>query len=192
MYETPSKAVKLDPLNSARPSAFMQLAIRLQAEHEQLKASCVALCELSARAASSAGDYGAVQMLKELRANAEELLRDLASHSKWEDDQLFPVISRFYDQKTEPTILPSLWVLEKDHELALQFFESSLDMIPALMDMFTSNSEIRTHKMIEKLKECCDQLTQGCLLLNGHFQMEEELVYPLTEQILTDMDYLFS
>ncbi|WP_240644329.1 hemerythrin domain-containing protein [Paenibacillus paeoniae] len=192
MFHTPSKTVKLDPNDSARPSAFMQLAVRLQTEHEQLKASCVSLGELSARTAASNGDYGTLQMLKELRMQAEELLKELERHAKWEDEELFPVFSRYYKQKDEPTILPSLWVLEKDHELALQFFESFLQSSRTLIGMLMLDQGRPDLTLMKLLKDGCDQLTQGCLILTGHFQMEEELIFPLAEEILTDLDYLFS
>lgn len=192
MFHTPSKTVKLDPNDSARPSAFMQLAIRLQAEHEQLKASCASLGELSARVASSHGDYGTVKLLKELRAQAEDLLQELERHAKWEDEELFPVFSRYYDKKDEPTILPSLWVLEKDHELALQFFDSFLQSSRTLIGMLMLDKGRPDMTLMKLLKDGCDQLTQGCLILTGHFEMEEELIFPLAEEILTDLDYLFS
>lgn len=193
MFHTLSKAVKLDPNDSARPSAFMQLAIRLQTEHEQLKASCVSLGELSARTASSNGDYGTMQMLKELRAKAEGLLQELERHSNWEDEELFPVFSHYFKQKEEPTMLPSMWVLEKDHELALQFFESFLQSSRTLIGMMMLERGRRPdERLMRMLKDGCDHLTQGCLILTAHFQMEEELIFPMAEEILTDLDYLFS
>ncbi|MBH5317579.1 hemerythrin domain-containing protein [Paenibacillus sp. GSMTC-2017] len=192
MLVTKSKVALLDPINAARPSTFMQLAIRLEEEHEKLKAKCSILCELSIRTASSSGRYGTLQMLKNLRQHAEAMLLDLEHHSKWEDEELFPVFSRYFRKSTEPTILPSLWVLEKDHELALQFFESFLQVSRTLIAVMQIDKDCSDLRLKEKLKEGCNQLTQGCFILSGHFQMEEELIFPLANQILTDIDYLFS
>lgn len=93
MFDTKSKVELLDPINSSRPSTFMQLAIRLQEEHEQLKAKCNILCELSMRTASSSGRFGALQLLKDLRLHAEAMLHDLEQHSKWEDEELFRIFA---------------------------------------------------------------------------------------------------
>lgn len=192
MHASKEKVNMLDPINSARPNAYIQLAMHLQMEHIQLKAKCSTLCELSIRTTSSFGKYGSLQSLKELRCQAESLLHDLALHSKWEDEELFPTFSRYYRRTTEQTLLPSLWVLEKDHELALQFFESFLQLSRTLIAPLTLKQICTDPSLFEKLKEGCDHLTQGCLVLNGHFQMEEEIIFPLFEQILTDMDYFFS
>lgn len=193
MLAANEKVNMLDPINSARPNPYIQLAMQLQMEHIQLKVKCSTLCELSIRTTSSFGRYGSLQLLKELRCQAESLLHDLALHSKWEDEELFPTFSRYYRRTTtEQTLLPSLWVLEKDHELALQFFESFLQLSLTLIAPLTLKQTGIDPSLFEKLKESCDHLTQGCLVLNGHFQMEEEIIFPLFEQILTDMDYFFS
>lgn len=192
MKEMMQKPTLLEPYHSARPSVYMQFFMRLQTEHEGLKEKCEELSELSSRAASTSGSFGAQHLLHELIAKAKHLLRELASHGKWEDEELFPLFSRYYKRKLEPTILPSLWVLEKDYELALQFFESFLQMSNELHAMLLMDTNRQEMKFRDKMKACCDCLTQGCLILTSHFQMEEELIYPLADEILTDMDYLFS
>ncbi|MFB9324868.1 hemerythrin domain-containing protein [Paenibacillus aurantiacus] len=189
MQMTTSKAATLEPGNSARISGFMELAQRLQREHEQLKDRCGALCELSRRAASSTSLIEAAPLLSELRTQAASLLALLERHSTWEDGELFPFFSRYYKLKMEPTIMPSLWVLEKDHELAVQFFESFLQKSDALIGLLSMDTQ---GAKLTEVKQSCDDLTQGCLILTSHFEMEEELIYPMAEDILTDMDYLFS
>lgn len=192
MKDSLVKPTLLEPCHSARPSIYMQIFMRLQSEHEYLKKRCEELSELSSRAATSSGSFGAQHLLHDLSTKAKLLLQELDSHSTWEDDEVFPLLSRYYKMKLEPTILPSLWVLEKDHELALQFFESFLLTSNELHAMLLLDSSRQETKFKEKMKACCDYLTQGCLILTSHFQMEEELIYPLAEEILTDMDYLFS
>lgn len=189
MPMTTSKAAAFEPGNSARASGFMELAMRLQREHEQLKLQCDALCELSSRTASSTSFAGAVAILAELRTQAGSLLELLERHSAWEDEEVFPFFSRYYKLKMEPTIMPSLWVLEKDHELAVQFFESFLQAAGALIGLMGVDAQATA---LTEVKQSCDDLTQGCLILTSHFEMEEELIYPMAEDILTDMDYLFS
>lgn len=192
MKETLIKTTLLEPCHSARPSGYMQFFMRLQAEHEHLKKKCEELSELSSRAATTSGSFGAQHLLHELSSKAKLLLQEMDAHAKWEDEEVFPLFTRYYKKKLEPTILPSLWVLEKDHELAIQFFESFLQSCNELHAMLLLDSNRQEAKFKNKMKMCCDSLTQGCLILTSHFQMEEELIYPLAEEILTDMDYLFS
>ncbi|EFM12203.1 Hemerythrin HHE cation binding domain protein [Paenibacillus curdlanolyticus YK9] len=187
-----STKLLLDPINTARPSAYMQLFQKLKSDHEQLKADCDELCDLSIRAAAAFSRRGAKSLLTVLRDRTAALLSELSVHSRWEDETLFPVFTRYYKKTIEPTIQPSLWVLEKDHELALQFFESFLHASYAQLNLLAMDEEAIGPTFFEELKEGCHCLTQGCFILNSHFQMEEELIFPLAEEILTDIDYLFS
>lgn len=183
--------MRLDPFNTARPSAFVELAMRLEADHEQIKAMCCALCQQSIHHATGMSSYVSIQGIIELREEAELLLRELKRHSTWEEEELFPVLMHYSHKKIEPTIMPSLWVLEKDHELAVQYIESFIQASSALLH--TRRLEpVRGADLQHELKGSCDCLTQGCFILIAHFQMEEELLFPLAENILTDMDYLFS
>ncbi|MCM3630448.1 hemerythrin domain-containing protein [Paenibacillus glycanilyticus] len=183
--------MKLDPLNTARPSAFVELAMRLEADHEQIKAMCSALCQQSIHHATGMSSYVTIQGLIELRQEAEALLGELQRHSQWEEDELFPVLMHYSHKKIEPTIMPSLWVLEKDHELAVLYIESFIRASSTLLHAWRLEP-ISGADLQSGLKEGCDCLTQGCFILTAHFQMEEELLFPLAEEILTDMDYLFS
>jgi iron-sulfur cluster repair protein YtfE (RIC family) len=119
------------------------------------------------------------------------LLRELKRHSVWEEEELFPILMHYSHKKIEPTIMPSLWVLEKDHELAVQYIESFVQASSALLHTLRLEP-LSGADLQREMKGGCDCLTQGCFILTAHFQMEEELLFPLAEDILTDMDYLFS
>ncbi|MWC29899.1 hemerythrin domain-containing protein [Paenibacillus sp. MMS18-CY102] len=187
-----SSELQLDPIDTARPSEYMQLFMKLEADHEQLKAACDELCALSMRGAAVFSRRGAKNLLAVLRERTAAVIGDLSAHARWEDEALFPVFTRYYKQEIEPTIQPSLWVLEKDYELAMQFFESFMQASFAQLNLLTLEDGEVGLKFFEGLKEGCNCLTQGCFILNSHFQMEEELIFPLAEAILTDIDYLFS
>jgi Hemerythrin HHE cation binding domain. len=183
--------MKLDSFNTARPNAFAELAMRLEAEHEQIKAMCSALCQQSIHYATGMSSYVTIQGLSVLRDEAELLLIELKKHSSWEEEALFPVLMHYSHKKIEPTIMPSLWVLEKDHELAVLYIESFIQASSTLLHSWRLDP-LSGARLQHELKESCDCLTQGCFILTAHFQMEEELLFPLAEEILTDMDYLFS
>ncbi|WP_168120639.1 hemerythrin domain-containing protein [Paenibacillus sp. HB172176] len=183
---------KFEPMNAARPSAFMLQAIRLKEEHELLKLKVDALCELSMQASSSANSKNVIAVLNQLQRGAAELMLNLKTHTQWENEELFPILSQYFKRKIEPTMMPSMWMLEKDFELALQFFSAFMEDCKAIRHALLLDLENDGVIAAEQMKSTANELTQGCLILTGHFQLEEEVIYPLTDEILTDIDYLFS
>ncbi|UVI27547.1 hemerythrin domain-containing protein [Paenibacillus spongiae] len=183
---------ELEPLDSARTSAFLLLVIQLKSDHDRLKKKVDALYELSVSTSAAAAGAGMFQLLDQLRTDSSKLLDELDRHAKWEDQELFPIVMNYFNKKIEPTIMPSIWVLEKDHELALQFFDSFLELSGSMLSRLKRGAERYDIQMAGQLKQATDHLTQGCLILKGHFHMEEELLFPLMSEILTDIDYLFS
>ncbi|CAH1224986.1 hypothetical protein PAECIP111893_05207 [Paenibacillus plantiphilus] len=184
--------MQLEPLNSARPSVFMMLAMKLKEDHDRLKEEVAALCQLNQGTTATGGSVRVIQQFEGLREKVAQLKQNLERHSKWEEQELFPVLSRYFSKKIEPTMLPSMWVLEKDYELAIQFLDAFYEQCGSVLRMLSLGLKQYDVITIHELKYASDQLTQGCLILKGHLHMEEELIYPLAEEILTDIDYLFS
>ncbi|MCQ6560015.1 hemerythrin domain-containing protein [Paenibacillus mendelii] len=183
---------ELEPLDSARTSAFLMLVIQLKTDHDCLKEKVDALYERSMSAAASPMSSTMFQTLEQLRSESAHLVSELDRHAKWEDQELFPIITSYFKKKIEPTMMPSIWVLEKDHELALQFFDTFLELSGSMLSMLKRGMERYDVHMAQQLKQATDHLTQGCLILKGHFHMEEDVLFPLVGEILTDIDYLFS
>ncbi|MBW7477145.1 hemerythrin domain-containing protein [Paenibacillus oenotherae] len=184
--------MELEPFNSARPSVFMMLAMKLKEDHDRLKDKVAVLCRMNQGTNAAAGSTRSIHQFEGLLEKVAHLKRDLKRHAKWEEQELFPVFARYFRKKIEPTMLPSMWVLEKDYELALQFLDSFEEQCSSVLGMLSLGLKQYDVITIHELKFASDQLTQGCLILKGHLHMEEELIYPLAEEILTDIDYLFS
>lgn len=187
---------RLEPFDSARSSTFMMMVSRLKAEHDRLKEQVHRLHERSLDLATATSRGNRLQLLEELRLETAGLLADLEQHAKWEDEELFPAVMHYFKRRMEPTMMPSMWVLEKDHELALQFFDSFMELscsiLADLQQDGSGNAADSYYDFFDVLKRAADHLTQACLILQGHFHMEEEFLFPLAEEILTDIDYLFS
>lgn len=168
--------------HAAHPTRFLFLVDRLKEEHAVMQ---IQLKEIRATAGSlytlENCAEGACKLI-ELRERIMILVEDLDRHSQWEEQELFPQLQSYFNRYMMPSITPSIWVMEKDHELAKQFVQSFID---GVNDMGSPIDKIF-------LKEMASQLVQACLILMEHFTLEEELVFPLADQLLTDIDYLFS
>jgi regulator of cell morphogenesis and NO signaling len=152
---------------SCNPEALDFATDRLKHEHDQLKQQLKAL-ETSAKEVGLLNDPAkGVQALQHLRKQTSNFVEALERHAGWEDQELFPFLLDYFHSQVVPTITPSFWVLEKDHQLALLFIqtfhEAVIDLTPIV---------VKRH-----LIEATAHLIQACLILNDHFIMEEQLVF---------------
>ena len=167
---------------SSKPEVVDFAMDRLKQEHERLRQQLKTL-ENSAKEVCLLNDPArGVQALQDLSRQTSELVEVLESHAKWEDQELFPFLLNYFHSPSVPTITPSFWVLEKDHQLALLFIQTFHEAVIAVTPLAEK----------KQLAEAADTLIQACLILNDHFTMEEQIVFSFTEKILTDLDYFFS
>ncbi|MNI97519.1 hypothetical protein D3C73_1561810 [compost metagenome] len=75
-------------------------------------------------------------------------------------------------------------MLEKDHELADSFIQSFHDTVQDLCGKPCVTKE--------RVAEAASHLLQACLILHDHVTMEEQLVLPMADEVLTELDYFFS
>ncbi|MBP1962154.1 hemerythrin domain-containing protein [Paenibacillus aceris] len=166
---------------SSNPDELAFATDRLRAEHEELREK-LRILETSAKEVILSDDLEkGMQLVRELRGRAHRFVEVLERHSDWEERELFPFLLTYYDRHRGPSILPSFWVLEKDHKLGLSFIESFQE----------AASKITTHVSRKQLAEITAHLVQACLILNDHLTMEEQLVFPITEQVMTDLESFF-
>ncbi|CAG7625862.1 hemerythrin domain-containing protein [Paenibacillus allorhizosphaerae] len=173
--------VTLPVTEPAHPTELYHALVRLKEEHEALKQAIFQLEEQAKTVIRSCDAEMRVRTLRSLVQETFLLNTKLEEHSIWEEQILYPFLNDYFHKSAGPSIIPSFWVLEKDHELA-----------KAYLDAFTDLAEALVSSDDDKIVGTAEHLTQACHILKGHLHMEEELVYPLTEQILTDMDYFFS
>ncbi len=167
---------------SSNPDELDFATDRLKEEHSQLRQQLKAL-EHSAKEVSLLDNPAeGVQVLQQLRQQTADFVEALERHAEWEDQELFPFLLDYFHRQSAPSITPSFWVLEKDHQLAISFIqtfhETIIDLTPIVIK--------------KQLIEAAAHLIQACLILNDHFTMEEQLVIPLTEKVLTDLESFFS
>jgi regulator of cell morphogenesis and NO signaling len=164
------------PYNQDHPMLrFTEALEQLKAEHDLLRVKLqeFAVIDEIIRAGKPNTDwFGTLRNLKE---RVEGFLIMLEIHSDLEDLTLFPTVKMYMVEDVSV-----LDVLEEDHQLATQYI----------------------HAFLEELRHSVSPIHQGCatriieLLMNAHqllldhFNAEEELIYPIADQILDDIDYL--
>ncbi|WP_281883605.1 hemerythrin domain-containing protein [Paenibacillus sp. YYML68] len=154
---------------------------RLQNEHayilellEEMEVQAVQI----GKASTTAQDWSRLQ---HLRLWTIGVMQELEAHAKWEDGVLLPFLVSYFHLQESPSLAPSLWMMEKEHELAVEYVE-------CFMREF---HKLRPASSRERMWKTASLLLQACYILKSHIEKEEKLVFPLVEQVLTDVDYLF-
>ncbi|NOU91766.1 hemerythrin [Paenibacillus sp. LMG 31456] len=155
---------------------------RLTQEHGELMQVLLDM-ESQARQLEQETDMSkALPSLLHLRLWVKAFMQELERHSEWEKKELFPFLNNYFHQELSPSMIPSFWALEKDHELAEEYIQYFLRAV----------HEVKQESELGQLHQALAYLIHACRILKEHLAKEEQLVFPMTEQVLTDLDYLFS
>ncbi|MBA2942613.1 hemerythrin domain-containing protein [Paenibacillus sp. CGMCC 1.16610] len=169
-------------LASSNPAKLAYATDRLADEHEQLRRQLRSL-EASAKEVSWIDDTAeGMHILQDLRLKAAHFEEELERHAAWEEQELYPFLINYFHSQQAPTIMPSFWVLEKDHQLGVSFLHSFKEAVVDITPIFNK----------KQLTETASYLLQACLILNDHLTMEEQFVLPLTDRVLMDLESFFS
>ncbi|WP_248925929.1 hemerythrin domain-containing protein [Paenibacillus hamazuiensis] len=155
---------------------------RLKQEHDELMQVLVELENKAKQVEQEDDTDTAIRLLLHLRLWTHAFKEELERHSNWEEKELFPFLNRYFRRQSAPSIIASFWTMEKDHELAADYLQSFLRAV----HMARRDTEI------ERLHQTALYLIHACRILKEHLEKEERLIFPMTEEVLTDMDYLFS
>ncbi|WP_282942733.1 hemerythrin domain-containing protein [Paenibacillus sp. RC67] len=169
-------------LGTAHETELSEALDRLKLEHDDLLRG---LNELygQARLVEREDDLTqALLFLLQLRVKVVAFSVELERHSEWEEHELYPFLNDYFHRKHSPSIVPSLWMLEKDHELVTDNLNSFLKAVHVI--------ENNSGAMMPS--QAAAYLIHACRILQEHLRKEEQIVFPMTEQILKDMDYFFS
>ncbi|MCS7460946.1 hemerythrin domain-containing protein [Paenibacillus doosanensis] len=169
-------------LGTAHETELSEALERLKREHDDLLRALNGLYAKARLAERETDPKRALPLLLQLRLGVTAFLEELERHSEWEEHELYPFLNDYFHRKHAPSIVPSLWMLEKDHELATDNLNSYLKAVRVI--------ESNPDAMLPS--QAAGYLIHACRILQEHLRQEEQLVFPMTEQVLTDMDYLFS
>lgn len=163
---------------AASPANLRAIVERLQTEHAQMRGRLTEIRVMAVSLYSLQDCSVGMCKLIELQDRILCLVEDLEQHSEWEERELFPLLQSYFHRAKAFSIARSIIVLEQDHDLAKEVVRSYVDGVNAM----------KVPIDLEFLHFMTTELIKACLLLLKHFSLEEEFVYPLVEQILTESE----
>jgi len=167
---------------SAHITELSLMVDRLKEEHGELMQVLLDMERQSIEAEREPDKGKAIQALLRLRLWAAAFQEELQKHSDWEEKELYPFLNIYFHKSSKPSIVPSIWMLEKEHELAMDNMNSFFRAVHAL----------KPDSDDAAIRRAAAYLTHSCRILKDHLDKEQQFILPLTDQALTDLDYLFS
>ena len=166
--------VMADTYNSVRSAKLISMVERLKEEHLVLNET---VSVLYSKAVEYTENHNILKwrLIPHLRHEVLALMRELDDHAEWEEKELFPTLMTYTNLHNGPSIIPSIWVLEKEHDLAKQFIQPFLNICVKIF--FEENAAILLDLQIQaQINSAVTDLRQACIILQEHFRMEEDLI----------------
>lgn len=154
---------------------FMNAVDQLRNEHEGLKANLGLLENKWKQVEAEVDEAKQVQLIQESAQRVEAYLKVLHAHAEWEDNVMFPMVSMYFQANAEQVA-----AIEADHAQAEIDLRTFITVARGLDNKCTR----------EQLQMIGMKLLHACRLLHNHFIVEEEIIFPLAEEILEDIDYM--
>lgn len=150
---------------------------KLREEHVYLKEKLMECYGMAKVIGMDEGVTNWSASLDNLKKKIAAFMEQMDSHSLWEDEVLFPMVAEYTGKDMGPVA-----VMEYEHELAKQnvnrFFEAA--------------EKLQVPVSCEEAREAASFLLQAYVILSDHFRKEEEVLFPIAEQMLTDFEQFFS
>jgi iron-sulfur cluster repair protein YtfE (RIC family) len=154
---------------------------KLREDHQQFR-KVIEEWELVAKRADQAYTImEAASILCGLKLEMRAFRKCLNDHAKWEDSCLLPLFNEFLTRMQNPTMIASLWVIEKEQALADEYWQAFEDAIHS----FT----FQAHAI--DVAEAIQNLRLACELEKNHLAMEEQIMFPLADELLDDLEILY-
>jgi hemerythrin-like domain-containing protein len=154
---------------------FIHAVDQLRNEHEGLRATLIRMEETWHKIITQPTMSQKVADIQALAQRVEAYLNVLHAHAIWEDEVLFPMVSMYFQANAE-----QVHQIEADHAQAETDLRTFITIARAA-DAQMQEGQVQTVGM---------KLLHACRLLTNHFNVEEQIVFPLAEEILEDIDYM--
>jgi regulator of cell morphogenesis and NO signaling len=139
---------------------------RLEEEHSVLGTSLLELCTMIEGVEHKKDISNWAQLMTDVKQKVNEFKQALELHSKWEEDELFKLVDKYFDE------IPSLFgFIEHEHELAEQFLDAFISVV---------DQNILVEDSLDATK-LSTYLHLALSSLLGHFKKEEDLVTSLAD-----------
>ncbi|MFF2155918.1 hemerythrin domain-containing protein [Paenibacillus chitinolyticus] len=149
----------------------------LKQQHEFLEADLLEL-QMLARGIGTAGSRDSLKTdLNTLKVRAERFLKFFQQYQQDEQETLFPIVDLYTGDKMGPTA-----VMKQEYNMAVHnlrlFFQAFKEDSHTLDPLCAKRS--------------VSHVLQSCFILLEHMRKEKEWVFPLAEQMLTDIEQFYS
>lgn len=166
----------------AHPTEFHDIVERSKAERKELFDF---LTRIEVKAHEISGIYKReiqLQLLRDLLKENNPLSKRLNTYVIRQRKTVYPFLIQYFNLCASPSIHLSFWKLERDLGLAENYMESFTDAI----DFLSFKADAK------QLTGILGHLSQACQLMREYLREDDILVTPLSEEVLTDMDYFYS
>lgn len=154
---------------------------KLREDHQQFR-KVIEEWELVAKRADQAHTVmEAASILCGLKLEMRAFRKHLNAHAKWEETCLLPLFSQFLSRMQNPAMIASLWIIEKEQALANEYWQSFEDAV----DSFS----FQAHAI--HVAEAIQGLQVACEIEKNHFALEEQMMFPLADELLDDLEILY-
>ncbi|NQX67345.1 hypothetical protein BC351_28000 [Paenibacillus ferrarius] len=164
------------PQDQAQMPRCQQILTRLKDEHGALKKELDHVQDMTSQMVSRLGSEDSKRLLQDIRKQMEMFMKQLDAHEHWEEEEVLPLLADYANQGMEPTFLTSTWVLEEDHKQAERFVRSFLEYADSCKGADSL-----------KLKKAISLLSVACSVLSEHLAAEEEMFFPVANQMLSEI-----
>lgn len=154
---------------------FMNAVDQLRNEHVELKTNLVLLEKKWQQIEAETDKAKQFQLIQDSAQRVEAYLKILHAHAEWEDNVMFPMVSMYFQANADQVA-----AIEADHAQAEVDFRTFINEARGVEQHFKS----------EQVQIIGMRLLHACRLFNDHFVIEEEIIFPLAEEILEDIDYM--
>jgi regulator of cell morphogenesis and NO signaling len=139
---------------------------RLEEEHRMLGASLLELCKLAEAIDLKKDITNWTQSMTDLKQKVSEFKQALEQHSNWEEDELFKLVDKYFDE------IPSLFgLIEQEHVLVEKFMDAFISVVDRNI---CAENPLEAAKMSTYLQLAFNSLV-------GHFKKEEDIVTSLAD-----------
>lgn len=149
---------------------------QLREEHVVLKQKLMEFYNLAKEIGTNEEVTNWSASIEALSTKTKAFMTELDVHSIWEDQVLFPMVQEYTGKDMGP-----ISVMEYEHELAKQNVRRFMD----------AASKLQAPVSAEEAKEAASFLLQAYVILTDHFKKEEEVLFPIAEQMLADIEQFF-
>ena len=143
----------------------------LKNEHGPLTVQMEKLYEASIKVGNDSSIDNWVEQIVDLKTNVVAFVQDLEFHSECEEDVLFPMMANYIGREIGP-----IAVMEYEHEQAKLHLKNFLE----------KTSDLYSEVNGEEAKGIANLVVQAYLILMEHFAKEENILFPMAEQMLSN------